>query len=199
MSIRVMTWVWDSSPVGGNDRLVLLAIADNAADDGTNAWPSLHTLARKTLLDVRTVRRIVRRLEEGGHLHVALAAGPGGVNRYTVVMQQPGTTPTPAGAAADHDTAEHPQTPPDRMPGGQDVPGQQCPGTPDTMLSGAPGHSCARRTSNTSKNGPRARERRRSDGAASPPMPGVPRCTTHPQQPAQHCGPCRSERLAGNR
>jgi len=58
MSIRVMTWVWDNSTVGGNERLCLLAIADNAADDGRNAWPSLATLARKTRLDERTVRRV---------------------------------------------------------------------------------------------------------------------------------------------
>src|SRR5690242_254595 len=77
VSVRVMTWVWDHSTVGGNDRLVLLAIADCAADDGTNAWPSMTTLARKVRLDERTVRRIVRKLAEGGHLLVQVAAGPG--------------------------------------------------------------------------------------------------------------------------
>ena len=182
MSIRVMTWVWDSSPVGGNDRLVLLAIADNAADDGSNAWPSLHTLARKTLLDVRSVRRIVRRLEEGGHLRGAGAAGPGGVNRYTVVMPQHRTVQPAADGAADH-AADDGCVPPDRMPGGHD----------------APGHSSARRTSRTSMNRPRPRDQRPPAGAASPLQPGVSRCTRHPQQPAQHCGPCRSEWLAGNR
>ncbi|MEW2382304.1 helix-turn-helix domain-containing protein [Micromonospora sp. NPDC047707] len=75
MSVRVMTWVWDHSPVGGTERLVLLAIADCAADDGANAWPSLGTLARKARLDERTVRRIIRRLEVGGHLLVEVAAG----------------------------------------------------------------------------------------------------------------------------
>ncbi|MBM0234635.1 helix-turn-helix domain-containing protein [Micromonospora sp. STR1_7] len=77
MSVRVMTWVWDHSPVGGTERLVLLAIADFAADDGSNAWPSLGTLARKARLDERTVRRIIRRLQDGGHLLVDVAAGPG--------------------------------------------------------------------------------------------------------------------------
>ena len=41
-----MTWVGDHSPVGGNERLVLLAIADCANDEGGDAWPSIATLAR---------------------------------------------------------------------------------------------------------------------------------------------------------
>lgn len=96
-----MTWVWNHSPVAGNERLTLLAIADNASDDGTNAWPSIDTLARKTRLDKRTVRRIILRLESGGHLHVDYQAGPRGTNRYAVIMD-PGNLPprqnaTPAG------------------------------------------------------------------------------------------------------
>ena len=130
MSIRVMSWVWDSSPVGGNERLVLLAIADNAADDGTDAWPALHTLARKTLLDVRTVRRIVRRLEAGGHLHVARVAGPRGANRYTVLMQQQGPADvplTPVDGGVDK-PGDNPPTPPGKLPGGQPARGHRRPG-----------------------------------------------------------------------
>lgn len=65
-----------------------MAIADCASDDGTNAWPSLATLAKKTRLDERTVRRILWRLEEGGHIKVEVGAGPYGTNRYTVLMGQ---------------------------------------------------------------------------------------------------------------
>src|ERR671931_438908 len=56
MSIKVMNWVWDNSPTKGTELLMLLAIADNAADDGGNAYPSIRTLARKTRLDDLTVQ-----------------------------------------------------------------------------------------------------------------------------------------------
>ncbi|MEU8079278.1 helix-turn-helix domain-containing protein [Catellatospora citrea] len=88
MSIKVMNWVWSESTTGGTERLLLLAIADNATDDGTNAYPSLATLARKVRLDERTVRRLLRKLEDGKHIKVAVGAGPRGTNRYTVIMHR---------------------------------------------------------------------------------------------------------------
>jgi hypothetical protein len=39
MSIRVMTAVWDHADVSGGDLLVLLAMADFAADDGGRSTP----------------------------------------------------------------------------------------------------------------------------------------------------------------
>jgi hypothetical protein len=188
MSVRVMTWVWDHSPVGGTERLVLLAIADCAADDGTNAWPALSTLARKTLLDERTVRRIIRRLEDGGHLAVAVAAGPNGTNRYAVIMS--GGTP------------------------GQSAPRSECPPgnstrPPDTATPPPPGHSRAPRTSlNVPLTSKRASARANSSGrqpsavslsrgAALPPPSQAPeRCSRHRGQYAGFCGPCRSEAVA---
>jgi hypothetical protein len=87
-----MTWVWEHSPAKGTELLTLLAIANNAADDGSNAWPSIARLAQKTRLDERTVRRVLHRLAEGGHLVIEVSAGPSGTNRYTVVMT-PGNLP----------------------------------------------------------------------------------------------------------
>ena len=48
MSIRVMSDVWDLSESTGSARLVLLAIADSCDHDGTNAWPAIETIAKKT-------------------------------------------------------------------------------------------------------------------------------------------------------
>ncbi|MEV4511358.1 helix-turn-helix domain-containing protein [Dactylosporangium sp. NPDC049525] len=190
-----MTWVWDFSPVGGTERLVLLAVADNAADDGSNAWPSLATLARKTRVDVRTVRRIIRRLEDGGHLLVEVAAGPGGANRYTVVMTehaQPVDNPV-------HGPVDNAPTAPGSLPGGRFARGVQRPGTPDTATPGTPGHSSAPRTSFTSKNRPGAPAPSRAGGAALPPPVDAARCPKHPGQSATHCGPCRAETLGGTK
>ncbi|MCI2421531.1 helix-turn-helix domain-containing protein [Saccharopolyspora sp. K220] len=92
MSLKVMNWVWEYSPAKGTELLMLLAIADNASDDGTNAYPSVNTLARKTRLDQRTVQRIVRKLAAQGHLVVEERGGRE-ANRYAVVMREELSTP----------------------------------------------------------------------------------------------------------
>ncbi len=111
MSIRVMTWVWEQSQAEGLERLVLLAIADNANDQGGNAWPSVQTLRTKAKVSERTVQRAVRRLVALGELRVSQGAGQNGVNVYTVVM-----TPRPAVTPPD----SHPvtETPVAETPGG---------------------------------------------------------------------------------
>jgi hypothetical protein len=75
MSVRVMSWVWDHSKAGGTDRLVLLAIADSADHDGTNAWPAVSTIARKCQVSERTVQRSIRNLEALGEIAVYAQAG----------------------------------------------------------------------------------------------------------------------------
>ncbi|MGH3341373.1 MAG: helix-turn-helix domain-containing protein [Carbonactinosporaceae bacterium] len=116
MSVRVMTWVWEHSPTAGNELLMLLAIADCADDHGTNAWPSVPTLAVKTRLDIRTVQRITRRLEAAGHLLVTPSAGRRNTNLYTVVLTTAHHTCTaPGGLPADRhprQTARVAQAPP---------------------------------------------------------------------------------------
>ncbi|HEX9355653.1 MAG TPA: helix-turn-helix domain-containing protein, partial [Streptosporangiaceae bacterium] len=60
MSIAVMNWVWGCSPTSGNERLVLLALADACSrDDGSGCWPSIPTIARKAAVSDRTVRRVI--------------------------------------------------------------------------------------------------------------------------------------------
>jgi Helix-turn-helix domain len=93
MSVKVMSWVWDCSAAKGNDLLVLLAIADSADHDGSNAWPAVATLCRKTRLSRRTVQRSIVRLtglgelrvdvQRGGPLLMRAEARP---NAYTVLL-----------------------------------------------------------------------------------------------------------------
>jgi hypothetical protein len=66
---------------------VLLAIADacNRAD-GTGAWPSMPELMSKTNLSERAVQDGTKALVALGELKVELQAGPGGHNRYCVLM-----------------------------------------------------------------------------------------------------------------
>lgn len=129
MSIRVMTWVWNESKSKKNARLLLLAIADCAADDGTNAYPSNAELQRKTGLSERAVQSTLGDLVTLGELMIARNAGPGGCNRYRVVMTPADSAPPqilhPAGSAppaepAGADSAPLPQdlhrTPADPAP-----------------------------------------------------------------------------------
>jgi Helix-turn-helix domain len=84
MSLKTLAHVWTHAQARGNHLLVLLAIADNANDDGI-AYPSIKTLAKKTRTTPRTVKRLVRQLEAQGLLTIATGAGPRGSNLYQVV------------------------------------------------------------------------------------------------------------------
>jgi len=69
MSIKVMSRVWEESAQKGSALLLLLALADHAADDGY-CWPNVTTLAKKIRLSVRTVYRLTDALEGAGELVV---------------------------------------------------------------------------------------------------------------------------------
>jgi len=76
VSIYVSTWCWQHSRASGADLLVLLAIADQANDDGQEAWPSHATLADRCRVSVKTTQRATQRLMELGELTVDRHAGP---------------------------------------------------------------------------------------------------------------------------
>lgn len=122
MSVRVMSWVWEHSRSEGIDRLVLLAIADAAADHGGDAWPSVASLSRKAKVDPRTVQRAVRRLVESGELQLRQNAGRNGVNVYRVTMTC-GATPPPAERHPGTESPRHSATPAES----RDTPGTQSP------------------------------------------------------------------------
>lgn len=52
--------------IPATEKLVLLAMADHARDDGTGCYPSVQTLAQKTSQSRRGVQGIMRRLEQAG-------------------------------------------------------------------------------------------------------------------------------------
>lgn len=86
MSVRVMSWVFESAPLKNDatGMLLLLAIADHCADDGTGAYPSITRLCRKTRMSTRTVQRALARLEEEGMLTVDRSKGPHGTHVFKV-------------------------------------------------------------------------------------------------------------------
>ena len=85
MSIKAMAAVWEYSEQSGSSLLMLLAIADYAHDDGTNAWPSLATLARKTRMTRGNVIRTIKKLEKASEIHVNRNGGKHKSNEYSIL------------------------------------------------------------------------------------------------------------------
>lgn len=65
MSIFVMSEVWKTN-LEPNKKLVLLALADRADDDGMNSYPSVAKIAAKASLSERTVQRILSDFRDDG-------------------------------------------------------------------------------------------------------------------------------------
>jgi hypothetical protein len=99
MSIKVMSMVFDRYPSGGMERLLALAMADHASDDGRRIWPSVDELARKTMQSRSSVQRQIRRMVAIGWLiQVRSATGrPGITNEYRICPEwiEGGEVPTP--------------------------------------------------------------------------------------------------------
>jgi len=83
-----MTRVWESCGPSGADRMMLLALADNANDEGF-CWPSIRTLARKCAVSERAARRTVHRLAQGGYIAAEERSGKSTVYH----LQAAGLTP----------------------------------------------------------------------------------------------------------
>ena len=64
MSIDATAWAWKQR-VKGNDKLILLSLADRA-NETNRAWPSLHRLAFDTCLNIKTIKDGIKRLEAQG-------------------------------------------------------------------------------------------------------------------------------------
>ncbi len=61
MSIDATRWAWTAPVNNSSQRLVLLSLADRASDEHT-AWPSIERLAKDTVLDKKTVQKVILEL-----------------------------------------------------------------------------------------------------------------------------------------
>ena len=67
MSLRATLWALDDAPVeNATEVLVLLALADEAADDGRNAFPSIRRVASRARVKKRAAQYALRKLEDAG-------------------------------------------------------------------------------------------------------------------------------------
>lgn len=78
MSIQAMTWVWGLEGLDTSQTMVLLALADAANDDGFACWPSQETLARKSRMSVRSVKRHIVTLRDAGLIDVEMQSSTRG-------------------------------------------------------------------------------------------------------------------------
>jgi hypothetical protein len=85
VSFKVTNWVWSRSESRNGARLVMLALADRADDNGC-AWPSIDDLAERTKLEPpRAVQKGITKLVELGELDVENGGGRHRSNRYRIV------------------------------------------------------------------------------------------------------------------
>jgi len=91
MSAKIMGLVWEHSEATRAHRLVMLALADLANDEG---WcdPKISVLARMSRVDTRTVKRAIPKLIRMGELTVerggGVASHGGRTNRYWIKCHQ---------------------------------------------------------------------------------------------------------------
>lgn len=87
MSIKAMTWAWSLEELPLKESMVLLALADQANDEGL-CWPSQETLAKKSRGSVRSVKRAIKFLRDAGLVETIIRATPAGrkSNYYRVMV-----------------------------------------------------------------------------------------------------------------
>lgn len=88
MSVKCVAWVLHESRTKGNDRMVLVIIADEADNDGRDAFPSVDRIAACANVHRSTVLRSLVSLEAQGELLIRRPKvhGPGKHNRYILPM-----------------------------------------------------------------------------------------------------------------
>lgn len=84
VSFKVTNWVWSRSESRNGARLVMLALADRADDNGC-AWPSIDDLAERTKLSPRAVQKAIAALVDSGELAVENGGGRHRSNRYRII------------------------------------------------------------------------------------------------------------------
>jgi hypothetical protein len=101
-----MNWVLTQSPTSGDDKVVLLGIANHDGDGG--AWPAIATLATYARKSERTVQRILQRLAEGGHIVIHVHGGgtrdsrnDRRPNRYEILRGDNSCHPVPGDGVTD--------------------------------------------------------------------------------------------------
>ena len=88
MSVKVMSMVFEHYPEGGSEMLLALALADFSNDDGTQIYPSVSALGKKTRQSDRNVQLTIKKMLANGFLTLVEAGGREGkkyrANEYRI-------------------------------------------------------------------------------------------------------------------
>jgi hypothetical protein len=114
VSVEAMTSVWRHSKAKRGGLLVMLALADHAHDDGTNAYPSVRTLARKARLSERGVQKALRALEAIREIEPTGVSSTGTVV-YAITLPMGGEQTSDAETTGEETDAEGANSAADRL------------------------------------------------------------------------------------
>ncbi|MDK3016531.1 helix-turn-helix domain-containing protein [Pseudodonghicola flavimaris] len=78
-----MSAIFESQTLGPTERLIMLALADHADDEG-RCYPSIARLRQRTGLSERAVQTNLRKLVEQGYVRIVPGGGKGNSNLYFV-------------------------------------------------------------------------------------------------------------------
>ncbi len=122
MSIRLMSAIFESKTLGPTERLIMLALADHADDEG-RCYPSIARLCQRTGLSERATQTNIKKLVEAGYIRIVIGGGKGNANLYFVsanpAASAPFDAPNPAADAPRRKctpAADAPQTPQQMRP-----------------------------------------------------------------------------------
>ena len=93
MSIRLTSQIWDSGRYEQTALLVLLALADQANDDGV-CWPAVSTIAARARCSARYVRTLLGEFEKDGWISIEHREGKPSMYRLTIPTPEPQITQT---------------------------------------------------------------------------------------------------------
>lgn len=84
MSIKLMNVAWTVAIPNASAKIVLLALADHANDEGTSCFPQIETICKKCGLTYRGVTKILEQLKTNGQITVVSGRGRHRSNNYKV-------------------------------------------------------------------------------------------------------------------
>lgn len=90
MSTRALAWAFDQKPKTPHQKLVLLALADNAYDNG-ECYPGVQRLQARTSLSESSIRRAIRDLSKQGLVNIVFRYDDSGrqtSNHYTLPLAE---------------------------------------------------------------------------------------------------------------
>jgi biotin operon repressor len=83
MSVKLMAAVFENEELAPTERLLMLALADHAGDDG-RCYPSIDRLCQRTGLSRRAVQLNIQKLQDQGYVVALKGGGRGHSTRYQI-------------------------------------------------------------------------------------------------------------------